>query len=186
MPQFLIFDSEATEDSRGNPVAMSLDAAVDEEHAVRTLPVRLFGAQNVGFQFVAYFVQAYPTISWFMEFYADNPSLQALPNARTWPGIPLTDPAWPWAREQIEEMASGGLIRHYKIIREAHFTGPEIVDPSVLAIYFPMQVYGVWVRLAVWANPEFWDPTSRLYIFATEGGYDQELAAEQSIVPWAG
>jgi hypothetical protein len=48
-----------------------------------------------------------------------------------------------------------------------------------------MQAYGLWVRLALWGIRTL-DPTTRLYVFATEGGYDQEKAAENSLVPWTG
>jgi hypothetical protein len=189
VPQFLIFDSEAIKDSRGQPVDMDLSSAGSFASSVRSLPVRLFGAQNVGFQFVYKTDLAQVGVAWCMEFFADNPSLQETPSARTWPGIPPLDPAWPWAREQIEEMASSGEIQHSGITRNVVMGVGSEVGPNVDARYYPMQAYGLWVRLAIWRTdtaPWVTGEDRRLYVFATEGGYDQETAAENSLVPWAG
>lgn len=215
MAHFLIFDSSATVDNRGEALDQSLAPLGSVGAAVRTSKaVRLFGPpdgdiRHVGFEFnmlgpvdVSLDVQ----IRWRLQFFNDRigaPSAaasnapgqyryQSAPDAwRDAPIIGYRNLAW--ASECVEIVGGAGAIAHYPATRLVTLNpgtgGDESGCPNGLdSVYFPMNVHAMWVRLAVWqaATDTALPTTDRLLIFAVVGGYTLPKLMEQSTTPWAG
>lgn len=211
MAHFLIFDSSATVDSRGEALNMSLVPGA----AVRTsMAVRLFGSpdgdtRHVGFEFNMLGpagVNIDVPIRWRMQFFNDrlaDPSAAAS-NAAQQTRYQSAPSAWrdapiigyqnlAWASECVEIVGGAGAVTHFPATRLVTLNPSTGGDESgclngLDSIYFPMTVHAMWVRLAVWqVTADVALPAAnRLLIFAVAGGYALPKAMEQSTTPWVG
>lgn len=163
MARIFIFDSSGALDSAGGAINNALDGTVR-----RSKPVRLVHAtqdfQNVSYEFLYHPAAGGQTVYWYQEYYGDKAHVGTPPNLRDDPGL---QPTWPWAREQVASIGAGGVITYVNAIQTVAFA-PTVAAPDVR--WFPMKVYGPWVRLAVWVNAPV--IVGRLQIWAHVAGYN--------------
>jgi hypothetical protein len=185
MSRFLIFDTSAAVDSKGN----TIDQAVfsDAPNVKRSVPVRLYGAPDGDIRYLSleFLLEAAAGVGevipllWAMEFQSDKPAI-VIPTLRT--DLNVT-PTQPWGAEQTQETGGSGAVAHYDVTRTMS-CNTNIAALAVCKVV-TLMVHALFARVKINVASA---PTNahRLRIFAIMGGQVEESAAEASQVPWIG
>lgn len=180
MARLIIFDSSAAVDSAGAAVDMALAATAKRSKAVRIFGSPQGDSRNLSYEFVLSGTPGSYDIYWYQEFFNDEPSLDAQPSARTFPGAGVD---FPWSREQVQQLSGAGVIQHYNAERRILTMSP---GTTADCRWFPMCVHSLWVRLAIWTPTTLGVTPPKLRVFAHVGGYDAQAVLEAGTAPWAG
>jgi hypothetical protein len=180
MARLIVFDSGATVDSAGAAVDMALASSAKRSKAVRGFGAPDGDSRHISWEFLLSGTPGSYDIYWYQEFFNDEPSLDAQPTVRTFPGA---DPTYSWAREQVQQLVGSGVIEHYN--GERHILA---MSPGTTADvrWFPMLVHAYWTRLAIWTPTALGVTPPRLRVFAHVGGYDAQAVLEAATTPYAG